>query len=101
MAKGFFPKQHWAEVIAHLDEETTEPVEIELNQYGVIVDHSMVSFITDTEEDFVLEVDRAGLLQSGFAGLVMLEYLAPDRLRISDEAAGQSIDVAVLALKEE
>ncbi|TCK06967.1 hypothetical protein [Marinobacterium mangrovicola] len=101
MAKGFFPKQHWVEVLAHLDSDSTEPVEIELNQYGVIVDHTMVSFITDTDKDILLEVERAGLLKSDFAGLVVLEYRAPDCLRISDETAGQSVDVRVLALKDD
>jgi hypothetical protein len=97
MAKGIFPKHHWRELLAHLRAETSEFVDIEITQYGVIVDHTMVSFITDTDSDYEFKVLRTELLKTDTEELVTLDYEA-DQLSVICEVAGTLVRIPAVAL---
>ncbi len=97
MAKGIFPKHHWRELLAHLGTDKSEFVEIEITQYGVIVDHTMVSFITDTDADYEFRVARADLLKTDTEELVTLHY-ETDQLSVICEVAGTLVRMPAVAL---
>lgn len=74
MAKGIFPLGHWNDVLAHVASHQELEVEIEITQYSVIIDHTMVSFITDATEDVGFVVSREALLKTNSTSLVTIEF---------------------------
>ena len=89
MFRGIFPKTHWSDLIDTLEKETHDIVELEICRDGVVVDHTLVSFISEVDDDVQLLVERAELLKTRTQGLVELKYDSNDTLMVEDAASRQ------------
>lgn len=87
--RGIFPKTHWNDLLNYLEANGPEIVEIELNHDGVVVDHSLVSFISELDEDVVLLVEKDKLMTTRTNGLVEIKYHSNDAILIEDETNRQ------------
>ena len=64
-------------------------VEVEINRDGVIVDHELVSFISELDDDVVMLIERDKLLETRTDGLVELKHYSNESLLIEDETNRQ------------
>lgn len=89
MFRGIFPKTHWSDLLDSLEREASEIVEVEICRDGVVIDHTLVSFISEIDEDITLLVERDELLKTRTQGLVELKYDSNDTLMVEDSASHQ------------
>ncbi|HCH23821.1 MAG TPA: hypothetical protein DE179_05935 [Oceanospirillaceae bacterium] len=97
MFRAIFPSTHWRDVLDLLDTENSRIVEIQINRYGVIVDDTLVSFISEIEDEVMLFVQRDKLRSTRTNGLVEIRYHSNHKLLIED-AANQKKWLVELAL---
>lgn len=90
MFLGIFPRTHWNDLLDSLEKSGDELIEIEFNRDGVIVNHMLVSFITELDEETTVYVTLAELLRTRTQGLVELKYHSNDSLLIEDPLHGES-----------
>ena len=90
MFRGIFPKTHWNDLLNYLDHSGPDIVEIEFSRDGVIVEHSIVSFITEVDHEVALLVEKEKLLTTRTDGLVELKYYSNDALLVEDETNRKS-----------
>jgi hypothetical protein len=84
MFRGIFPKTHWSDLLDHLERDAQEIVEVEICRDGVVVDDTLVSFISEIDEDVRLLIERDELLKTRTQGLVELKYDSNDTLLVED-----------------
>lgn len=89
MFRGIFPKSHWNDLLDHLERDAQEIVEVEICRDGVVVDHTLVSFISEIDDDVTLLIERDELLKTRTQGLVELKYESNDTLLVEDSASDQ------------
>jgi len=89
MFRGIFPKTHWNDLLDSLVKHDTQLVEIEINRDGVVVDHALVSFISEVDEELTFYVALDELLKTRTLGLVELKYFSNDKLLVEDETNRQ------------
>jgi len=89
MFRGIFPKTHWSDLLDHLERDAEEIVEVEICRDGVVVDDTLVSFISEIDEDVRLLIERDELLKTRTQGLVELKYDSNDTLLVEDAAGDQ------------
>lgn len=89
MFRGIFPKTHWSDLLDHLERDAEEVVEVEICRDGVVVDDTLVSFISEIDEDVRLLIERDELLKTRTQGLVELKYDSNDTLLVEDAAGDQ------------
>lgn len=89
MFRGIFPKTHWNDLLDHLERDADEVVEVEICRDGVVVDDTLVSFISEIDEAVVLLIAREELLKTRTLGLVELKYDSNDTLMVEDAASHQ------------
>lgn len=89
MFRGIFPKTHWSDLLDTLESETHDIIELEICRDGVVVDHALVSFISEVDDDVQLLVERAELLKTRTQGLVELKYNSNETLLVEDSANHQ------------
>ena len=86
MFRGIFPKSHWSDLLDQLERDAQEIVEVEICRDGVVVDDTLVSFISEIDEDVRLLIERDELLKTRTQGLVELKYDSNDTLLVEDSA---------------
>ena len=84
MFRGIFPKTHWNDLLDHLEKSGPDIVEVEINRDGVIVDHELVSFISELDDDVVMLIERDKLLETRTEGLVELKHYSNESLLVED-----------------
>jgi hypothetical protein len=89
MFRGIFPKTHWNDLLDSLVKQDTQLVEIEINRDGVVVDHALVSFISEVDEELILFVTLNDLLKTRTLGLVELKYFSNEKLLVADDTNRQ------------
>ena len=89
MFRGIFPKTHWNDLLDSLEREAGEVVEIEICRDGVVVDHTLVSFISEVDADVQLLLERDSLLTTRTQGLVELKYDSNDTVMVEDASHHQ------------
>ncbi len=86
MFRGIFPKTHWSDLLDHLERDAEDIVEVEICRDGVVVDDTLVSFISEIDEEVRLLIERDELLKTRTQGLVELKYDSNDTLLVEDAA---------------
>lgn len=84
MFRGIFPKTHWSDLLDHLERDAEAIVEVEICRDGVVVDDTLVSFISEIDEEVRLLIERDELLKTRTQGLVELKYDSNDTLLVED-----------------
>lgn len=89
MFRGIFPKNHWNDLLDYLEKSGPDVIEVEINRDGVIVDHELVSFISELDDDVVMLIERDKLMKTRTDGLVELKHYSNESLLIEDSTNHQ------------
>ncbi len=87
MVRGYFPAHHWHDVLRYVADADDLWVNIEITEYSVIIDHTLVSFITETDQDVEFRVKRQELLTTDTQGMVEVSWDGTGLFTICDELA--------------